>query len=130
MDSTEQGPQGPPTVDRTRMEARHEGEVVATAEVESTPEPHGTAKVALQRHRDDSPPEVRGDLVDRVMDASGVSNSDSVHVVLPVGDSASISRLQERTTGFSARAAGASSVVDADVPGGPGDDDEPSRRTE
>ena len=117
MDITEQGTQGPPSVDRTRIEARHEGHVVATAEVKATPEPHGTAQVGLQRHRDDAPDEVRGELVDRVMDTLGVSNSDNVHVVLPLGDSASITRLQERTVGFTARAAGSSSVVDAEVPG-------------
>ena len=55
MDITEQGTQGPPSVDRTRIEARHEGQVVATAEVTTTPEPHGTAQVGLQRHRDDAP---------------------------------------------------------------------------
>ena len=117
MDTNEQGTQGPPSVGRTRIEARHEGQVVATAEVKATPEPHGTAQVGLQRHRDDAPAEVRGELVDRVMDAPGVSNSDNVHVVLPLGDAASITRLQERTTGFTARAAGSSSVVDAEVPG-------------
>lgn len=126
MDTTEQGTQGPPTVDRIRIEARHEGQVVATAEVTTTPEPHGTAQVGLQRHRDDAPAEVRGDLVDRVMDAPGVSNSDTVHVVLPLGDAASISRLQERTTDFTARAAGSSSIVDAGVP----DEGQPSRRSE
>ena len=117
MDTNEHGTQGPPTVDRTRIEARHEGQVVATAEVTTTPEPHGTAQVGLQRHRDDAPDEVRGELVDRVMDTLGVSNSDDVHVVLPLGDSASITRLQERTVGFTARAAGSSSVVDAEGPG-------------
>ena len=117
MDTSEQGTQGPPSVERTRLEARHEGQVVATAEVKTTSEPHGTAQVGLQRHRDDAPAEVREELVDKVMDAPQVSSSDNVHVVLPLGDSASITRLQERTVGFTARAAGSSSVVDAEVPG-------------
>ena len=55
-----------------------------------------------------------------------MSNSDTVHVVLPLGDAASISRLQERTTDFTARAAGSSSIVDAGVP----DEGQPSRRSE
>ena len=128
MDAHEQSTQGPTST--ARLEVRHEGEVVATAEVQGPPEPHGTAHVALQRHRGDVPPELGGDLVDQVMDTPEVSTSDNVHVVLPLGDSAAITRLQERTTGFSARAAGASSVVDAEVPGDPGTDDAASRRPE
>ena len=63
------------------------------------------------------PPTVRTDLVDQVLDVPGVSNSDGVHVVLPLGDDASIRRLQERTTSFDAHRAGYSAVVDADLPG-------------
>jgi hypothetical protein len=103
-------------VETAKLEARHEGHVVATAAVECSPEPHGTAKIALERHADDIPAEVESELVDRVLDSPGVSNSDGVHVVLPLGDAASITRLQDRTTGFSARAAGASSVIDAEIP--------------
>jgi len=36
-------------------------------------------------------------------------------VVVPLGDTESISRLQERTSNVTARAAGASSVIEADV---------------
>ncbi|SEQ69353.1 hypothetical protein [Microlunatus flavus] len=98
------------------LEARHEGRLVASADVSGSTEPHGTAQVALHRHHPDAPAEVRGDLVDQVMDTRVVSSSDAVHVVLPLGDSASITRLQERTEDFTARPAGTSAVVDAAVP--------------
>ena len=99
-----------------RLEVEHDGQVVASAVVRSTPEPHGVAEVALQRQRHDVPPAVRTDLVDQVLDVPGVSNSDGVHVVLPLGDDVSIRRLQERTTTFDAHRAGYSAVVDAGLP--------------
>lgn len=106
----------PPATEDSRVEVRHDGHVVAAADIKSSPEPHGTATVSLRAHHDQAPPEARGELVDQVLDQPGVSNSDKVHVVLPLGDSASISRLRERTTNVNARAAGASSVIEAEVP--------------
>ena len=50
-----------------------------------------------------------------MLDHPDVQASDNVHVVVPIGDGESITRLQDRTTNFSARAAGASSVIDAEV---------------
>lgn len=97
------------------VEVRHEGRVVAAADVTTTSEPHGTASVALSARHGEAPPEARSDLVDQVMDHPGVRSSDNVHVVVPIGDGESITRLQEHTTNFTARAAGASSVIDAEV---------------
>jgi hypothetical protein len=93
---------------------RHDGHVVAAAEVTTPPEPHGTASVALTTPHE-APSDARSELVDQVLDHPGVRQSDNVHVVVPLGDGASITRLQERTTNFTARAAGASSVVEAEV---------------
>ena len=103
------------------VEVRHEGRVVAKAAVTTPPEPHGTASVALTARRGEAPPEARSELVDQVMDHPGVRSSDTVHVVVPLGDGESITRLQEHTTNFNARAAGASSVIDADVAEPPAD---------
>ena len=71
--------------------------------------------MALTARHGEAPPEARSELVDQVMDHPGVRSSDNVHVVVPIGDGESITRLQEHTTNFTARAAGASSVIDADV---------------
>jgi hypothetical protein len=75
----------------------------------------GVASVGLRAPHDVSP-EARSELVDRVMQHPTVQGSDTVHVVVPLGDSASISRLQEHTTNVSAHAAGASSIIEAEVP--------------
>ena len=97
------------------VKVTRDGHVVAEASVSALPEPEEPAKVALSAPRDVAPTGARGELVDQVMDHPAVQGSDNVHVVLPLGDTESISRLQERTTNFTARAAGASSVVEAEV---------------
>lgn len=123
MTSQPQSEPGAGATHESHVELRREGRVVASADVTCSPEPHGTAKVAVAVRHDGAHLDPHGDLVDRVMDTPGVSNSDRVHAVVPLADSESISRLQDRTTNFSARAAGASSVIDADV-AHPATDDE------
>jgi hypothetical protein len=97
------------------VEVSRDGQVVAAADISTTSAPADPAKVALSARRDVAPPGARGELVDQVLDHPDVAASDSVHVVVPLGDTESISRLQERTTNVTARAAGASSVIEADV---------------
>ena len=107
--------EGPPaSTTEESVEVRHDGHVVATAKV-SASEPHGTATVALSTPHDPVPAGARSELVDQVMERPGVRNSETVRVVVPLGDSESISRLQEHTTNVNARAAGASSVIEAEV---------------
>lgn len=96
------------------VKVQHDGHVVAAADV-TTSEAHGTAKVALLTPHADAPDSARGELVDQVLDHPEVRPSDSVKVVAPLGDSGALGRLQERTTNYHARAAGASSVVEAEV---------------
>lgn len=101
-----------PATDET-VQVRHDGQVAA-ADISTSTGPGGVASVALRAPHDLSP-ETRGALVDRVMEHPAVQDSDTVHVVVPLGDGASISRLQEHTTNPTARRAGASSVIDAEV---------------
>jgi hypothetical protein len=91
------------------------GRVAATATVESPADPHGTATVSLHSQRDVVAPHARTELVDQVLDQPGVRRADHVHVVVAVGDAESIGRLQQRTAGYHARAAGSSSVIDAEI---------------
>ena len=93
------------------VKVRHDGQVAA-ADISTRSD--GVASVAL-RAPHDLPAEGRGELVDKVMQHPAVQGSDSVHVVVPIGDAASISRLHEHTTNANAHAAGASSVIEADV---------------
>jgi hypothetical protein len=95
------------------VKVSHDGQVCA-ADISTPAEPDGVASVGLRAPHDVSP-EARGELVDRVMEHPAVQGSDKVRVVVPLGDSESISRLHEHTTNVTARAAGASSVIEADV---------------
>jgi len=104
----------PPTGATTEtVEVKHDGRVAA-ADISTTSRTDGVASVALHAPHDVSP-ESRGELVDKVMEHPSVQGSDTVHVVVPIGDSASISRLHEHTTNVNAHAAGASSIIDAEV---------------
>lgn len=105
-----------PGLQTSVVEIRHDGRVVAAADVVSSTEPHGTARVTVHSPDSDSPLDVRAELVDKVMDQPGVSNSDSVRVVAPLGDAEALAQLQQRTSSFTARPAGSSSVIEADVP--------------
>jgi hypothetical protein len=104
----------PPTAATTEtVEVTRDGQVAA-ADISTTKGPAGVASVALRAPHDVSP-ECRGELVDKVMEHPAVQGSDSVHVVVPIGDSASISRLHEHTTNVDAHPAGASAIIEADV---------------
>jgi hypothetical protein len=95
------------------VKVTQDGQVCA-ADISTATEPGGVASVGLRAPHDAST-EARGELVDRVMEHPAVQGSDSVHVVVPLGDGASISRLHEHTTNAHAHAAGASSIVEAEV---------------
>ena len=99
----------------SHLEVRHEGRLAASATVECPAAAHGTARVSLHSQRDFSAPHARSELVDKVLDHPGVRQADHVHVVAAVGDAESITWLQQRTKGFSAHAAGSSSVIDAEI---------------
>lgn len=99
----------------SELEVRREGRVAASATVVSPRHPHGTARVSLRSQRDVAAPDARSELVDKVLDQPAVRGAGHVHVVVALGDAESITRLQQRTTGFSAHAAGSSSVIDAEV---------------
>ena len=115
MTSEGQDEQDVPTTDAT-VKVRRDGRVVATAAITTQDGPHGTARVFLGTPHTDAARQARGELVDEVLDHPGVRDSDRVRVVLPLGDSEAVGRLQERTTNLDARAAGASSIVEAEVP--------------
>ena len=111
----EDGADAPTTKDAS-VRVSHDGHVVATADLTTEVGPPGTAKVSLDTPHADVPSEARGELVDQVLDHPDVRGSADVRVVAPLGDSAALGRLQERTTNYHAHAAGASSIAEADVP--------------
>jgi hypothetical protein len=52
-----------------------------------------------------------------VLDLPDVQHSDHLQATVPLGDSESLQRLQDRCAGMTTRAAGSSALVEADPPG-------------
>jgi hypothetical protein len=97
---------------------------VAKADVTTAQGPEGTVRTSLQADPY-APPGARASLVDAVMDLPEVQASDRVEAAIPHGDAESLERLRERTEDAQARAAGATTLLDANIPGDsePGDPD-------
>ena len=66
-----------------------------------------------------APPGYRASLVDAVMDLPEVQASDRVEAAVPYGDAESLERLRERTEDAETRAAGATTLLDANIPEDP-----------
>jgi hypothetical protein len=100
---------------------------VAAANVTTANSPEGTVRTSM--HADPyAQPGYRASLVDAVMDLPEVQASDRVEAAVPYGDAESIERLRERTEDAQTRAAGATTLLDANIPNvpdGPGPEDEP-----
>jgi len=96
---------------------------VAKAEVTTAPGPEGTVRASIQTDAY-APAGSRAELVDAVMDLPEVQQSDRMEAAVPYGDSESLERLRERTEDAETRAAGATTLLDANIPDDPGSDDE------
>ncbi len=91
---------------------------VAAANVTTADGPEGTVRTSM--HADPyAHPGYRASLVDAVMDLPEVQASDRVEAAVPYGDAESIERLRERTEDAQTRAAGATTLLDANVPNAP-----------
>jgi hypothetical protein len=110
--ATNQNGSHEPTAEHLEI-ARPDAPAVS-ADIKTESKTPGTVTVGLSTTRGVSDGTHR-ELVDRVMSHPSVQQSDRVHVVAPLGDAETISRLQDHTENFEARAAGASTVIDADV---------------
>ena len=110
-----------------RVEVENEGQVEA-AEVTPVDNSEGTVRASLHPSFGPTPPGSRADLVDAVMDTPEVQNSARLEATVPLGDSASLERLRERTEDTVTRPAGSTALVDGDVP--PASHEEPSQEPE
>lgn len=90
--------------------------VVADAEVSASPEPRGTARATLRAEPGHITPGSRARLVDAVMDLPEVQKSSRLQAAIPLGDSESLERLRQRSDDVTARPAGSTALVDAEVP--------------
>jgi hypothetical protein len=100
------------------------GEIVAEAEVTTALGPESTVRASMHAKDARVPPGYRASLVDAVMDLPEVQASDRVEATIPYGDAESLERLRERTEDPQARAAGSTTLLDADVPRVPEPDGE------
>lgn len=89
---------------------------VAEAEVTTARGPEGTVRASMHAKDERTPPGYRASLVDAVMDLPEVQASERVEATVPYGDGELLNRLRERTEEAQARAAGATTLLDANVP--------------
>ncbi len=89
--------------------------VVATAEVTSQG-PGGTARASLCAESGHITPGRRAGLVDAVLDLPEVQESAHLKVAFPLGDSETLRRLQERCPDVRTHPAGASAIMEANLP--------------
>lgn len=119
------------------LEIKEGEQTVAAADVTIPPE-SGVAQASLRAAAGQIPPGSRASLVDAVMDLPDVQDSARLEAALPLGDAETLARLRERSENAATRAAGASALLDADIPGagipgadhgpaGPGSDPGPPR---
>jgi hypothetical protein len=105
-----------------RQASRHvelkneEDHVTAVAEVTTEACPAGTVRASIYAKSEYVRPGDRTHLVDAVMDLPEVRASDRVEATVPFGDIESVERLRERTADAVLRAAGATTLLDANVP--------------
>src|SRR6201995_3428272 len=97
------------------LEIKEGEQTVAAADVTIPPET-GIAQASLRAAAGQIPPGRRASLVDAVMDLPDVQDSDRLEAALPLGDAEILARLRERSENSTTRAAGASALLDADIP--------------
>jgi hypothetical protein len=94
--------------------------VVAEAEVTTARGPAGTVRTSMHAKNERARRGDRTSLVDAVMDLPEVQASERVEASVPYGDGESLERLRQRTEDPKTRVAGATTLLDANVPSGPG----------
>ena len=97
------------------LEIKEGEQTVAAADVTIPPET-GTAQASLGAAAGQVPPGRRASLVDAVMDLPDVQDSARLEAAFPLGDAETLARLCERSENATTRAAGASALLDADIP--------------
>ena len=88
----------------------------AVAEVTTARGPDGTVRTSMYAKDEHVRPGDRAALVDEVMGLPEVKASDRVEATVPYGDAESVERLRERTDDAVLRAAGGTTLLDANLP--------------
>jgi hypothetical protein len=87
----------------------------AVAEVTTARGPEGTVRTSMYAKSEHVRPGDRATLVDEVMGLPEVKASSRVEATVPYGDAESVERLRERTDDAVLRAAGGTTLLDANV---------------
>ena len=93
-----------------------EDRTAAIAEVTTARGPDGTVRTSMYAKSEHVRPGDRATLVDEVMDLPEVRESDRMEATVPRGDAETIERLRERTDEAVLRAAGGTTLLDANLP--------------
>jgi hypothetical protein len=117
-------------VEASHVEVRHEDDrTAAVAEVTTSAGPEGTVRTSLYAKGERVRRGDRTTLVDAVMELPEVQSSDRMEATVACGDFESVERLRERTGDPELRAAGSTTLLDANIPpqaGQPRDDQPPA----
>jgi hypothetical protein len=117
-------------VEESHIEVRHEDDrTAAVAEVTTSAGPEGTVRTSLYAKGERVRRGDRTTLVDAVMELPEVQSSDRMEATVAYGDIESVERLRERTDDTELRAAGSTTLLDANIPaqaGQPRDDQPPA----
>lgn len=90
--------------------------VVASAQVDTSPEDPETARASLHAESGHLPVGSRASLVDAVLDLPELHDRVHLQATIPLGDAESLQRLRERTDHMTTRAAGSTALIEADMP--------------
>ena len=99
-----------------------EDRTTAVAEVTTASGPDGTVRTSMYAKSEHVRPGDRAALVDEVMGLPEVKASDRLEATVPYGDTESVERLRDRTDDPVLRAAGSTTLLDANLP--PGDEEQ------
>ncbi len=89
---------------------------VTSAEVITSTDGQGPARVSLHAESGHIPPGRRAGLVDAVLDLPDVRDSQQLQAAVPLGDTESLQRLHERCHDMTTKAAGSTALVEANLP--------------
>jgi hypothetical protein len=90
--------------------------VVASAQVDTSPDTPDTARASLHAESGHLPVGSRASLVDAVLDLPELQGGTHLKATIPLGDTESLQRLRQRTQDMTTRAAGSTAIVEAELP--------------
>jgi hypothetical protein len=99
-----------------KIEVSDGDRVVASAQVDTSPDAPDTARASLHAESGHLPVGSRASLVDAVLDLPELQGGTHLKATIPLGDTESLQRLRQRTQDMTTRAAGSTAIVEAELP--------------